>query len=140
MPFEEENINDSNDGDGSECDSEDDEGGDTELLKVRYKYSQEFFDKFWSTPLYQEDPGLAAYTRSTLGRIVPFSRLILTSSRSELRRPPLCSAIVDRYKYKKFLALGCKISGQVQKSERYESDASETLVKTLVTLANASGR
>eukprot|EP00956_Cyclotella_meneghiniana_P029278 scaffold70358_cov69-Cyclotella_meneghiniana.AAC.1 len=32
---------------------------------------------------------------------------------------PLCSAIVDRYtKKKKFLALRCKISGQVQKSER----------------------
>ena len=30
MPFKEENLNDSNDGDGSECGSEDDEGGDTE--------------------------------------------------------------------------------------------------------------
>ena len=29
MPFAEKNLNDSNGGDGSECDSEDDEGGDT---------------------------------------------------------------------------------------------------------------
>ena len=41
MLFKEENLNDSNDGDGSECDSEDDEGGYTEQLMSTFRLEVE---------------------------------------------------------------------------------------------------
>ena len=41
MPFKEKNLNDSNDGDGSECGSEDDEGGDIEQLMFTFRLEVE---------------------------------------------------------------------------------------------------